>query len=301
MELAQLRHLVALADHGSIGRAARALHMSQPGLTKSLRRLEESAGTKLLERHPRGVALTPQGRRLVEHARLIRLQVADARRELDLAWGDEASLAIGAGPAWFARYLPTAVGRVLSELPGLRVRLVGGFNDRLFQALVRGELDLVVAAIPEGGAMPNLRIEPLTHDDLQVIAPAFHPFVGRRDVTPALLQAAEWVLPGREVASRVRLDALFLAHALAPPVPRIESDSISFIMATLREGNFLSFATRQSLSAPEAAGLVSLELEAFSIRRDAGLVFRERAVPSHAALRVAHHLRQICDELHSEN
>ncbi len=48
-------------------------------------------------------------------------------------------------------------------------------------------------------------------------------------------------------------------------------------------------------------GLVSLELETFSIRRDAGLVFRERAVPSHAALRVAHHLRQICDTLHSEN
>ena len=301
MEFVQLRHLLTLAEHGSVGRAARALNMSQPGLTKSLRRLEENLGAQLVERHPRGVALTAHGRRLVEHARLITLQVADARRELDAARADGAMLAIGAGPAWFSRYLPQAVARVLDELPSLKVRVVGGFNDRLFLALVQGELDLVVAAMPEGGSMPNLRVEPLTYDDLQVIAREAHPFVGRSSLTPLDLQRADWVLPGREVASRVRLDALFLAHALAPPTPRIESDSISFIIAALREGDFLSFATRQSLSAPEAAGLVSLELEGFAIRRDAGLVFRDRAVPSHAAARVAHHLRQICDELHSEN
>ena len=302
MELAQLRHLIAIGEHASIGQAARSLNMTQPGLTKSIRRLEQTLAATLVVRRSRGVELTPQGRALVAHAKLIQLQVADARRELAAGSGaDVARLAIGAGPSWLSRHLPTAVGRVLDDMPGLRVKITGGFNDRLFELLTQGELDVVIAALPDGPLGPDLAAEPLTHDDLHVVARAAHPFAARAILQARDLQQARWILPGREVAARLRLEAVFMARSLAPPFPEIESDSISFILATLRESDFLSFATRQLLTSAEAASLVSLAVPGFSVRRKAGLVYRARAVPTRPAELLSGHLRSICKEQQSQN
>jgi LysR family transcriptional regulator of gallate degradation len=297
VELPQLSHFIAVAENGSIGQAARTLRMTQPGLTKSIRRLEASLGVRLVERRPRGVALTEEGRRLLEHAKLIQLQVNDARREVvSGSAGETEELTVGAGPSWISRHLPTAVGRLIAETPNVRIRIVGGFNDRLLAALNDGQLDIVIAALPEAGPPDGLAAIPLTHDDLEVVARQHHPLFARRKPGLADLQAANWILPGREVATRVRFDALFLVRGVVPPSPIIESDSISFILATLRESDLLGFCTRQLLVGEEARGLATLDIPGFSVRREAGIVYRTRSVMSRAATSLLGHLRSICAE-----
>src|SRR5215211_1521112 len=76
LDLNELRGFCVAADLGSLGRAAVRLHVSQPSLSKRLASLEAKAGVRLLERSPRGVTLTPAGRRLYEHAHAL-LERAD--------------------------------------------------------------------------------------------------------------------------------------------------------------------------------------------------------------------------------
>ena len=68
-DLRQLRHFVALAEHGHFARAAAAVHLSQPALCRSIQALEASLGYNLVDRHSRGISLTAHGSLVLEHAR----------------------------------------------------------------------------------------------------------------------------------------------------------------------------------------------------------------------------------------
>ena len=99
MKLQQLQVLVAVVEQGGIRAAARALHLSQAAVTKSMRLLEEEAGVPLLLRRSRGVDLTEAGARLLARARVITRQVALARDDLRQAAGEDAgSVRLGVTP-----------------------------------------------------------------------------------------------------------------------------------------------------------------------------------------------------------
>ena len=80
VSLWQLESFVAIAEAGSVGRAAKRLHTSQPPLSRQLRNLEEELGVALVERHARGVRLLPAGERLLPYARQVLAAVDTARR-----------------------------------------------------------------------------------------------------------------------------------------------------------------------------------------------------------------------------
>ena len=71
MDMRQVRHLIAVLEHGNVLRAANAIHISQPALSKSIQNLEAELGVQLLERSPRGVSPTIYGTNLLKHARLL--------------------------------------------------------------------------------------------------------------------------------------------------------------------------------------------------------------------------------------
>jgi LysR family transcriptional regulator of gallate degradation len=298
MDIVQLRHFLAVAEHGSLSRAAAALRLTQPGLTKSIRKLEQHFATPLFARRPRGVELTGYGLALLRHAKLVTVQIRDAESEVRaLAGGEIGTISVGAGPSWLSRLLPAAVSRLVERRPGLRVRVVGGFNDRLMRLLADGDLDLVVAALPDGPMDAGLAALPLTHDVLGVIARKDHPLRCRRTLRATDFLRCKWVLPGRNVLSRQRLESLFHARGLAPPQPAIESDSISFILATLRDSDFLSFATSQILRSTEARDILPFEVPALMLRRQAGIVHRAQSQLSGAPAALVNELRQVSRQL----
>ena len=141
MELRDIEYFAAVAEHGNLRRAAETLGLSQPALSKSLRRLESSMAAKLVRRIPRGVELTPVGAALHAQVRRIRLTLGDVRREAaDLSEGRAGDLRIGTSPL-HAEVLPAAFAALLKNAPRVRLAVTVSDNDLMVPALRNGELD----------------------------------------------------------------------------------------------------------------------------------------------------------------
>jgi len=183
-ELRQLRHVLALAEHGSFARAAETLHLSQPALSRSIQNFEEQIGATLFIRSGRGVVPTDFGRLVVQRARQITELANDlghqvaARRNLETG-----HMTIGAGPYPVESTISTALARFISEYPRITVRLEVRDWDELLRRLRARELDFFVAETSTMLQENDLDIEPMSEHPLYFITRKGHPLAGRADVS----------------------------------------------------------------------------------------------------------------------
>lgn len=294
MDLAQLRQLVVVAERLNLSHAAEAMNLTQPALSKSMQRLQRELGTSIYVRRGRGIQLTESGEALVRHAKLVAAQLRDARAEVTaLAGGERGHVRVGAGPAWLSRYLPLAIARILRSRSGVRFAVEAGWPDQLMKRLRQGDVDLVLAGLPDGPLDPDLQSIRLSDDRVSVIARAGHPLARKRRRTLTDYAGCGWILPGRAVALRQRLEQAFTEQGIAGPTPVVETDSLSFILSTLRLTDCLGFATSQALTHVEARGIVIVDHPRLSFRRDSGIIHRRPGGLSAAAGVLIEQLRRI--------
>jgi DNA-binding transcriptional LysR family regulator len=171
-DVSALETFVAVAREGSVGRAAARLARTQPSISARLLALEEAWRTKLFRRHARGMALTPEGSRLLPlaEAALRSLGVLDRAAGLPVAGHDE--LRIGAGDALGREVVPRAIARLLKERPTISIRVLEGPAGRLLEALRAGEIDLAMAVGTPKGETAGVSVEPLLSSPVDLLAPA---------------------------------------------------------------------------------------------------------------------------------
>src|SRR6185503_12562628 len=139
MELRDIEYFAVVAEHGNVRRASEALGLSPPALSKSLRRLEQSMQAKLVQRTPKGVALTPVGTALLAQVDRLRMTVRDIKREAeDLSRGRAGHIRIGVG-ATTVEDLPEGYVALLTQAPKLTAQITVADNDVMVPALRRGE------------------------------------------------------------------------------------------------------------------------------------------------------------------
>ena len=194
MNLRQLACFVAIVEEGSFTRAARRVGITQPSLSQHVRSLEEELGGAVLERLPRGVALTPAGRTLLPEARAALRAVERGRR------GARAALALEAGDLEIATVLSMAVGllpryiRLWHERhPDVGIRLQEFRHRSLLEdAVEQGVADFAIGPLPlrvwEGP------LEQVSWEEFVVVAPPGDPLASRRRVRLEELADREWVL-----------------------------------------------------------------------------------------------------------
>jgi DNA-binding transcriptional LysR family regulator len=138
----QLRYFVEVAERLHFGRAAAALHISQPPLSRAIRALEARLGAKLLARTRRRVELTPEGARFLEDARRILAQLERATREVaGMAQGESGRLRIGFVSLADYGVLPGLLKAYKAARPGVRLSLREMLSPEQALALAAGELD----------------------------------------------------------------------------------------------------------------------------------------------------------------
>jgi DNA-binding transcriptional LysR family regulator len=296
MWLRDLGYFVAIVEQGSITRAARVLGISQPALTKSLRRLEALLKAKLLERKPHGVAPTPVGAVFAQYAGAIQRDVERALEEIaSLRGGTSGRIVVGAGPTMLQHLLPEATARLLAERPGISVHAVAGLNDALLKSLRNGELDLVVSTLPRLRSEPDLIASKLFEDSIVVVARAGHPLRRKRPIRLADLAAHKWVMMEQFFQARQWLDEQLAAAGLGHLQPAIESDSFEYIRALVARSDMLTFLPRAALVGEEPAdALLPLEIPGTVWRRPVGIIYRRGAILTSATQSFIAHLRAVC-------
>lgn len=167
--LDSLRHFVLIVECGTFTEAARRAHITQPGLSASIKRLEEHFGAQLLHRLPRGAAPTAAGEVLLPRARAALAAVEEGRRAVVEVLGLEAGeVHVGGGAVACTYLLPPRLAAFRDAHPGVSVRLRETLTPEIPLAVERGDLDLGVG---EGGA-GRTRAEVFAMDPLVFVGTA---------------------------------------------------------------------------------------------------------------------------------
>ena len=235
---AQLRALLGLADYRGFAGAASVLGLAEGTLHRALRALEAALGLPLTARRGRGVTLTPQGERLARASRLATGEIAAALSELDPAASREARLTIGAMPLCRAQLLPRALHAMRARWPKVRIRIVEGSWNDLVEPLRDGMLDLMIGALREDPAPPDLQQTPLFEDRLVIVAGPDHPLRGLARPSLQDLARYDWIVGPAGSPLRQHWERLFAGHAL--PAAPIECGSVMTIRELLRADPLLT-------------------------------------------------------------
>jgi DNA-binding transcriptional LysR family regulator len=194
MNIRQLACFVAVVDEGSFTRAARAIGIAQPSLSQHIRALEDELNGRLIERLPRGVALTPAGRTLLPEARAAVRAVERGRR------GVRASLALEAGELEIATVLSMAVGLLPryikiwhEQYPDVGIRLQEFRHRSLLEdAVVQGVADFAIGPMPVRPWEGPLAV--ISWEEFVIVMPPGDPLAGRQWVRLGELADRDWVL-----------------------------------------------------------------------------------------------------------
>lgn len=295
MDSRRLRHFLAVFEHGSLGRAAEVLNLTQPALSKSVHQLEEELGVKLFDRTPFGVVPTVYGKTLSHHAKIIQSEMHHAEREIaSLTGATKGEIVVGVGPGAAVGLMPAAALRLQQERPNVQITVIEGLADDHIPALRRGEIDLAVGNWPSV-TDPNLTCEVLARDKVVVVAGSKHPLADM-DVQIAQLLEYPWALPSRSQIWRECLDQHFTAKGLTPPVPRmIAANAAGFLRALILQSDYLTLLPRHLISFEERAGLVSLiDIEEIAIDVEISVTYRDRPSMSPACQLLVRALGEIC-------
>ncbi|MDP3522323.1 MAG: LysR substrate-binding domain-containing protein [Hydrogenophaga sp.] len=233
MDLKQLEYFVRVAELGSFTRAATALSIAQPALSRQVRLLEVELRQNLLVRNGRGATPTDAGKLLLAHGRGILHQVERAREELGRVRGALAGrVAIG---------LPTSVAKVMTvpltrefrqRLPDASLSISEGLSASMLEGLLTGRLDLAV--LYNATPSPDIELTPLVEEDLYLMQPPGTP-APTDGVTLRELSALPLVIPSRPNAIRMLVETE-LANIGCRPHIALEIDGVSAILDLVADG-----------------------------------------------------------------
>jgi DNA-binding transcriptional LysR family regulator len=162
IELRNIKYALAVAKYRGFRKAAEALFLTQPTLSRNIQELEETLGIKLFDRGKRQVEPTPLGRIFLARAEEVLQAASDLKREIDLARGLEIGhLEIGSGIGPAELHMGTAVGRLSQRHPHLNIHVEVNDYAVLTRLLQAGQIELFVAETSEVELSPDLLVTPL--------------------------------------------------------------------------------------------------------------------------------------------
>ncbi|MCR5946702.1 LysR family transcriptional regulator [Salmonella enterica subsp. houtenae] len=274
----RLRHLhtfVAVAQQGTLGRAAETLNLSQPALSKTLNELEQLTGTRLFERGRLGAQLTVPGEQFLTHA----VKVLDALNTAGQALNrkEDASVdvvRIGALPTAALGILPAVIGRFHQQQKSTSLQVATMNNTMLLAGLKSGEIDLGIGRMSDPELMSGLNYELLFLESLKLVVRPDHPLLQE---TITLSRVMEWpvVVSPKGTVPRQNAEALLQSQGCKMPAGCIETLSASLSRQLTVDYDYVWFvpsgAVKEDL---RQATLVSLPVPTQSAGEPIGILTR---------------------------
>ena len=292
MDIRDIRYFKIVAEQGNIGRAAEVLNLSATALTKSIRRLEEFVGTKMVQRTPKGVDLTAAGVALLAHAHKLHVTLEDIRHAAaDQGAGRSGHIRAGFASGICEFCVTDAFAQLRTESRSISLNAKALLGREMVPSLRDGKVDFVVriSSYPLPGEFQS---EELFRDDRVVFAGANHPFASCKRVSLAELAKEDWA--SQEAPNSWReVCGVFEAHGLPPPQRILIGSSFDMRLAIMESTRLVSCASRGTvLRAQKRYKIIELPVREFRIERHIGVTYRKDGYRSPAAKRMIEILKE---------
>lgn len=282
-DLPDLRLVAAIADSGSLTRAAELVHLAPSSASHRLTQLEAVLGVPLFARHARGLTPTAAGESLLRHARQVFAQLEQMHADLaPYAGGLHRQVTVFANTNAINCFLPEDLGDFLREHPQVRISLEEQPSPAIIQAVATGQVELGVVAAE--GSLAVLENQPYRRDRLVLIVPAEHPLAGRAALAFADVLAEPFVClhAGSAIHTFMMNHAARLGSRLDV---RIQVRSFNAVWRMVAAGVGIGMVPRSAVPR-NAPGVATVEITDAWAPRDLQLCVRSRAAlrPTAAAL-----------------
>ncbi len=250
MELRHLRYFVAVAQEANVTRAARKLHVSQPGLSSQIHDLEAEIGFALFERKPRSMQLSAAGRIFLAEAQAILAHVALAVERARAGLVSPAEIHVGYAPSGTTEILPRALRMFQRSSPGVRVTLHDLSVEEMLPLLLARKLD-VALTLPPHSKPRELSLKKVDSYEMCVAVGLAHPLAGARCVRLDQVAAGPVATYTRKdyPGYHKRLEEMFATVGRKPRLGS-EHDGVTSLMAAVA-------ASQEFALVPSCAGLLT--------------------------------------------
>jgi DNA-binding transcriptional LysR family regulator len=241
IKLSDLHVLLAVAQYGSMAKAATELAMSHPVVSRSISELEHTLGVRLLERNPHGVALTEFGRAILNRSHAAFDELRQGIKDIEfLADPTTGEVRIGGTAPLLVSFVSTVVDRLHRRYPRMMFHVVTGDANSLLRDLDDRNVDLLILRKIGAFAEDQMSFEVLYDNPYYVAAGVTSPWVRRRRVELADLIDDLWVLPptGSRLGSVVR--DIFDVKQLPYPRAAVVAHGLEMTVNLLSTGRYLT-------------------------------------------------------------
>jgi DNA-binding transcriptional LysR family regulator len=300
LKLRDVHILMAVAQSGSMAKAARDLAVSQPVVSKTIADLEHTLGVRLLDRNPQGVTPTPYGQALLHRSVAAFDELRQGVKEIEsLSDPTVGEVRIGATNALAEGLLPAVIAQHWRQHPRLTVHVTQGPNSViLLQHLRERTIDFIIGRIPNLSAEKELAVEELFEEPQFVVVGSTNPLLRRRNLRLADLIDKPWVLPPVESMAGALVADVFRAEGLALPQAAVWCGSLQMTSALLTTGPFLGMFPRSLFTFdPKRHAVKALSAKLPKLPRPVGLVTLRTRTLSPAARLFIHCIREIAKPL----
>jgi DNA-binding transcriptional LysR family regulator len=271
-DLNDLQAFRAVAELGSFRKAAEAVNISQPALSRRIDKLEEALGVRLFERTTRSVTLTTIGRVFVPSAEQLLDDLDAALLGIrDVSTSRLGHVTIACVPSVAYYFLPSVISTYRRRFPRIRVKLLDSSANEVLAAVLSGEADFGVSFM--GSQDPEVEFKSLLEERFVAACRRDHPLAGKKRVTWNELYEHEYVSVDKTSSNRLLLDRAL--SAVTPRAPSVcETRHVTTMLGLVEAGLGVAAVPSMAMPGNNHPVLTSVPLVEPVVKRRVGIVKR---------------------------
>jgi len=263
VKLRDLHILLAVAQAGSMSRAADRLAISHPVVSKTIADLEHALGVRLLDRTSQGTEPTSYGRALLSCGTVVFDELRRGVQEIAfLSDPTVGELRVGSAAPYIDGLVPTVVAGLAERYPQIQFRVTETDAVSLCGMLRERKLDLVLGRVPSSVFGEDLSSEFLFDDTMHVVAGVCSPWASRRRIELAELSGEPWLMPESDNIAMALISEAYRSVGLTPPTPQVVSNSTALRARLIETGRFIAILPNSTLQ----FGVGRLQIKILPIR-----------------------------------
>lgn len=261
-----IKQFQVVAESKNLNKASKILNISQPALTKSIKKLEEYYNVEFFERHSRGMALTKFGQLFLKYCNTIEQQYSLAERELKaLNASKEGHIVIGCGITYSSLVTPI-LQKIYDLYPNVSISLVSRDQEEMLDGILSSKIDFVLASIDFfDGTTTNVKKQHIMDIDYCILVRPEHPLAQKQNVQISDITQYPWLEFTQSKDRTVKMNEFLLKRGHPALNIALESDFLRVLSRILHDDNYLILSPKAIIENEFNAVPLDIELPFLSI------------------------------------